>query len=35
MIYIKNRIIISNENNKKIIIIFKNVNDVFSDILNL
>ena len=35
MIYIKNRIIILNENNEEAITSFKDVNDVFSDILNL
>ena len=35
MIYIKNRIITSNENDEKAIILFKSVNDVSSNILNL
>ena len=35
MIYIKNHIIILNENDEKIIIFFKNVNDVFLNISNL
>ena len=35
MIYIKNRIIISNENNEETIIFFENVNDVSSNISNL
>ena len=35
MIYIKNRIITSSKSDEKAIILFENVNDVFSDILNL
>ena len=35
MIYIKNRIITLNENDKETIIFFKNVNGVSSNILNL
>ena len=35
MIYIKNRIIIISESNNETIIFFKNVNDVFLNILNL
>ena len=35
VIYIKNRIIIINESDNEIISFFENVNDVFSDVLNL
>ena len=35
MIYIKNRIITSNESDKEVIISFENANDVFFNILNL